>query len=61
MMMCSENPLSLSNVVEEKYKGMVETDYWRLNNGQKQLCKLLRVIRYRLESKKFQQLIENTF
>lgn len=54
MIAASDNPTTIASSIEEKYRPIVESEYWRLGNGQKIVYELLRVIRYRLDTKKFQ-------
>lgn len=61
-MISSDSPLSIPlKEVEEKYRGMIERGYWRLNPYEKRIYSLTQAIRYKLESKKFQDVLTKTF
>ncbi len=62
MLASSESPLSIMvKEVEEKNKGMIERGYWKLNPNERLIYNIVQNLRYRLESKRFEELILSTF
>lgn len=58
----TDTPLSIMvKDVEEKNKFLIERGYWRLNQNEKVIYGLMQEVRYRLESKKFEEILINTF
>lgn len=49
ILIASESPLSIMvKEVEEKYKGLIERGYWKLNAYEKLVYNIMQSLRYRL-------------